>query len=625
MEDGNCRIIHLINLIITMALQREQIQEIVQQPGKKQIISKAIKHQARLRFHTESYMTPGEISAPFNEFCNWVQGLIPKDKYLLFLHLFQFPTPNVELAKKIYGELERVFDGRNSAVNFQFIDSTLRDDWEWYRQDILGEPDIWKTKGWATLKTAINSVIIIDLPTEQTGERPEPYFYFLGIEQVIDFSTKGDMLEWIIFKQAGNKIAAFDDEYMRLFEIDEKGKVGELITAVKHGLGYCPAKFFWTTSLSEQTPDVKENPLSPQLGNLDWLLFFRTSKKQLDLYAPYPIYSAYKANCNFRNNETGDYCDGGFLRNINGQYIILNNGTVERCPICSQKRISGAGSFIEIPIPTKDRPDLKDPVTITTVDINSLNYNVSETKRLEDEIYSKVTGTGGEVQQKESINEKQVTANFEDKKNVLLSLKTNFEKAQKFVDDTICRLRYGTEFISSNINWGTEFYLYSTEDLQNIYTAAKQSGASEARLDMIADQIIATENRNNPAQMQRMLLLKQIEPYRHLTLSEIQSLANKQLIDPVLMLIKINFSTFVDRFERENINIIEFASALPLKRKIEIINQKFKEYAEEQRTNISAGQTTGGNGPAGQNSPGAKTRNSGGTGTETGSSGGTRE
>ena len=572
-----------------MALLREQIKEQAKKPNKTAVIRKAMQHQARLRFHTESYIDPMEISMPFSRFCDWVKSLIPKDKYNIFLSLLKFPTQNVELTGEIFEELERVFDGRNSAVNFQFIDSTYADDWEWYRQEKLEEPEVWKTKGWNALKTAINSVMIIDLPSVQTSERPEPYFYFLGIENVIDFESKGETIEWIIFKQPENRIAAFDDEFMRVFDLDEKGQVGEIISEVRHGLGFCPARFFWTTPLSDDNPDVKKSPLSPQLGNLDWLLFFRVSKRHLDLYAPYPIYSAYAADCSFRNNETGDYCDGGFLRNIKGEYKMLRDGSVERCPVCSEKRIAGVGSFIEVPIPNDSRPDLRNPVTITTIDKNSLDYNTTEEKRLAYEIYTKVTGSGGEVQQKESINEMQVTANFEDKKNVLLSLKTNFEKAQTFIDDTICKLRYGESYLSCNINWGTEFYLYSAEDLQKIYSDAKKAGASEARLDMIADQIIATENRNNPIQLQRMLLLKQLEPYRHLTLSEMQSLLNKSLIDPVMMIIKINFATFVDRFERENINIIEFGSSLPLDRKIEIINQKFIEYVKEQQASIELG------------------------------------
>jgi hypothetical protein len=127
-----------------------------------------------------------------------------------------------------------------------------------------------------------------------------------------------------------------------------------------------------------------------------------------------------------------------------------------------------------------------------------------------------------------------------------------------------------------------------------MYTEAKKAGASEARLDMISDQIIATENRNNPLQAQRMYILKQLEPYRHLTLAELMDLQKEGLIDPILMRIKINFATFVDRFERENINITEFGSALPFNRKIDIINQKLKEYAEEQSSGNDPRQVSGG-------------------------------
>ena len=117
-------------------------------------------------------------------------------------------------------------------------------------------------------------------------------------------------------------------------------------------------------------------------------MFFSISKQHLDLYAPYPIYSAYEADCNFENSETGDYCDGGFLRNAKGEYKILNDGTVEKCPCCSEKRIAGPGSFLEVPIPnqTEGVADMRNPVQITTIDKDSLDYNVNECARLKNEI-----------------------------------------------------------------------------------------------------------------------------------------------------------------------------------------------------------------------------------------------
>ena len=78
-----------------------------------------------------------------------------------------------------------------------------------------------------------------------------------------------------------------------------------------------------------------------------------------------------------------------------------------------------------------------------------------------------------------------------------------------------------------------------------------------------------------------MFILKHLEPYRHYTFDELMKLQEKQLLNQDSLKIKINFSTFVDRFERENMNIIEFGSQLDFDKKISIINEKFKEYVRE--------------------------------------------
>ena len=85
-----------------------------------------------------------------------------------------------------------------------------------------------------------------------------------------------------------------------------------------------------------------------------------------------------------------------------------------------------------------------------------------------------------------------------------------------------------------------------------------------------------------------MLILKQLEPYPHKTLDEVLKLYEKKLIDEKLVKLKINFSTLVDKFERENINIIEFASNRPLREKIDIITNKLLEYVTENDTTGTA-------------------------------------
>lgn len=566
-----------------MALELNQIKQILQKPSKRQVIQKAVNMQRRLRFHTETNIAISDINQPTTIFLQWVKSLLPKDKFNIFLQLLKFPLPTPAVVEDVYRELERVFYSRNSSSSYQFTDSELAEDWANYKKNSLNEPEVWKTTGWKRMQVSPNSILVVDLPQIQKSSRPEPYFYWLEIDAVIDYQLSNfdnNIFEWLIFKQPNNQIAVFDDTHIRVYQLNEKNEIQSLVSEASHDLGYCPARFFWSTQLNEKNKDLKKNPITKELSNLDWYLFFALSKQHLDLYAPYPIYSAYEADCNFENSETGDYCDGGFLRNAKGEYKILNDGTVEKCPCCSEKRIAGPGSFLEVPVPNQSEgvADMRNPVQITTIDKDSLDYNVNECARLKNEIVISVVGSGGTVSEKEAINETQVTANFESKTSVLNALKTNFELAQKFIEDTICKLRYGNAFISSSISWGTEFYVFTVTELYSKYKQAKENGASNSELDAISQQILEVEYRNNPLVLQRMLILKQLEPYPHKTLDEVIKLFEKGLLDEKLVKLKINFNTLVDRFERENINIIEFASKKPLRDKINIITNKLLEY-----------------------------------------------
>lgn len=542
--------------------------------------------QKRLRFHTETNIAVSDINQPTTVFLNWVSQLLPKDKYNIFLHLFKYPLSTPAVAEDVYRELERVFYSRNSSSSYQFTDSELADDWQNYKRENLNEPEIWKTEGWKKMQVSPNSILIVDLPVVQTSVRPEPYFYWLEIDDVIDYETPdGTSIDWIVFRQPQNRVAVFDNQSTRVYQLNEKNEISSLVSEAVHDLGYCPARFFWTTQLNEKNKELKKNPITKELSNLDWYLFFSISKQHLDLYAPYPIYSAYEADCHFENNETGDYCDGGFLRNSNGDYKILADGAVEKCPCCSEKRIAGPGSFLEVPVPNVSEgiADLRNPVQITTIDKDSLDYNVNECVRLKNDIIISVVGSGGTVSEKEAINETQVAANFEAKTAVLNALKTNFEQAQKFIEDTVCRLRYGESFISSSISWGTEFYVFTVKELYDKYKLAKDNGASESELDAISQQIIEVEYRNNPLVMQRMLILKQLEPYPHKTQAEVVTLFEKGLLDKNKVVLKINFSSYIDRFERENINIIAFGSNLSLEDKVKTIYNKLLDYVTEEK------------------------------------------
>lgn len=572
-------------------------------------IGLAVLHQNRLRFHGEvvpstpalaswtyrgrqrqaesySLMTGGRegVAQALTDFMAMVENLIPHDKFEVFKTLFRFPVVTNEVLAVCYDKLSRIFEGRNPAFSYQFTSTEQRDDWEWYRQEKLGEPTVWSTKGWDFFKTQINSVLIVDVPAEQdaSDRYPQPYFYWLPIRDVIDFRadpSTGEM-KYIIFRQDGDKIAAFDDEYYRVFSA-KNGTIGELLVENRHDIGYCPARFFWNEPLSLDKPDIKASPVTKELDRLDWYLFYAISKRHLDTYGSYPIYWGYEQSCDFHNDETGDYCDGGFLKDKKGQWQYDNNGLLMPCPVCSRKRITGAGSFVEVPVPAEGQPDLREPVGMLSVDRQSLDYNHEEEERLRTDIITAIVGTNEQITTRDALNEQQIMANFESQSTVLQRVKKGFEAAQKFVDDTCCRLRYGSAFLGSSISYGTEFYLFTSDELRARYKTAKEAGMSEADLDALLQQIIETEYRNNPQQLQRMLILADLEPYRHLTRDEVLELHEKGLVTTEELMVKLNFADFIRRFERENMNVISFGETIDYDKKIGTIKQRLAEYARE--------------------------------------------
>ena len=567
-----------------MAISYDDIRKRLRENRRGATVSKAVRHQNRIRFHAQTELS-ASLAQPTADFLAFVSNLIPHDKFKLFKEMFRYPLKTNEVTGICFDKLSRVFDGRNPAFEYDFASPEDRDDWEDYRRSRLNEPEIWHTEGWERFKTDINSVLVVDLPEHQDGERPEPYFYWLPIDCVLDWDGYGDDLDHIVFTTDHDKrIAVIDDTSYRIYTRDAGRNIGSLVSEHPHGLGFCPARFFWQDAISLRDPYIKQSVLTKELESLDWYLFFHISKRHLDLYGSYPIYSGYEQSCDFSNAENGDYCDGGYLKNKQGYYKLDTAGLPCRCPKCGDKRIAGVGSFVEVPIPVEGQPDLRNPVQMLSVDRSSLDYNVTEEERLKDDIIASVVGMQEEQMSTQAVNESQVRATFESQSTILNRVKKGFEAAQKFVDDTICRLRYGASFSGSVINYGTEFFIYSASELRERYKTAKESGASESELDALQNQIIETEYRTNPAKRHRLMLLSELEPYRHLTRDEMLTLYREGVVTSDELRLKLNFMALIRRFERENTNILEFGSAIPYERKIEIIKATLDGYAKESAT-----------------------------------------
>lgn len=578
-----------------MPLQVEQIKAILKSGGKKEEVNRAHNQELRLRLHSETTLTQSETSRAVTMFLEYVRGLIPKDKFRSFSALFSYPVKTVSFVDKVYGALFKIFDGKNPVFEYEFRNPEAHADWEIYKDEKLDDARIWKTKGFEALRSRINSIAIVDLPAEQLTTNPEPYWYLLDVTNVIDLSGKENgEIDWIIFRQEveiegvmKKVIAVFDEVSYRIFSVPETNTydIGVVLLETSHGLGYCPARFFWDMPLNYSRPFVRKSPLSGLLSLLDWLLFSEVSRNHLNLYASYPIYWSFAEDCDFENDIQGQYCKDGYLQDRDGNYILRSTGSLQQCPKCGPKNLAGPGSHIKVdpPGPDNNNADLRDPVSIVTIDKGALDYNVEEVQRLREEIFSCVVGNVIDPLSTQAINEKQVLSFFESRGDVLKQLKGSFETIQQWVNDTICRLRYGEQYIGSSINYGTEFFLISSDMLLSMYERARAANMGSQVLDMIQDKYFETKYKNNPEQLKRVRVEMNLQPFRHLTNEEVRGMYAANQIKFEDYYIKVNFSSLLMRFERENLNILEFGSGVSFEKKINSIQKVFISYAEEAR------------------------------------------
>lgn len=558
-----------------------QAAEAARRGGRNSEIADMVRQQERIRFHVQTEVTDNVASPARRDFLAFVKNLIPDDKYRLFCSLFRYPVASNEICGVIFDRLSRIFDGKNAALNYEFNDGNAASDWDIYRRDVLREPSVWADDAWERFRTDIDCLVVVDMPDAPADGLPEPYFYFVSPERLIGYDNglHGEVL-WVAFRD-GKRNIVIDGGAYRVY--DENWV---LVSERAHSLGYCPCAWFWNVPLSLERPWLKWSPVSRQLSALDWWLFFHISKQQLDLFGAYPIYSGYEPECDYEDGN-GRHCSHGYLVDEADHYVYDSNGLV-RCPVCASKRITGAGSFVEVPVPTEGQPDLRNPIQKLDADVDALKFNVDEEDRLRRHIIDASVGSDDSILSVSAVNDKQIDAEFESKSVILRRVKVGFERIQTFVDSTICRLRYGSAFLGASINYGTDFFTLSGTELRERYKAAKEAGASESELDAIQRQIVESDYRSDPRMRARMRMLSELEPYRHLTVDEAVSLYREGLLDERELRLKMDFTSYISRFERENTDIVAFGSQSDYRTKIDTIRKTLLNYADERRKEFAA-------------------------------------
>ncbi len=566
-----------------MVLEPNQILELIREPRSKEKIREAVYQEERLKMHGEPkvtrYSTLGAYSgnSAESDFFSYVDHLLPKRKYERFVQLYTYPVKTNEFFENVYSEFHKVFQSNNSYVKCEFSDEELEMEFK-DKEAIIS--DWFRVQGFRNMATRINGLLVVDMPEEEDGD---PYFYFVDVKSLVDIKNdENGNAHYVILKVDEDIYNVFDKQYSRTVEVT--GDSIRVLKEFEHGLGWCPARMMWTDDLSHRDHIVKQSPFSKSLSRLDLLLFKMVSSEYADLYSSYPILSAYKAKCDY-SDHYGNQCNHGSIYLASHDDPRMQGETID-CPACKGSDMIGAGTIFWIDPPEdKEQHDAIETIKRLDADVESLEYIKGDIGALENQIRFDVNGRGEMEGNSQAKNEMQIAKDFEAMQNAMMRYKRNMEIAQQFITDTFATMKYGDAYGGCIINYGDQFYLSTEEQLKADIKMSKDAGLPSYEIVNMLEQLNGTKYRNSPTQKKRSSILMDLDPFPAMSLNEILKMESG--LDPMDVIIKKNFDQFVNRFERENINLVRFGQDIDYNVKIDSILEVFREYANEKAGSLN--------------------------------------
>lgn len=600
-----------------MHLDLNQIQKLVKERPHSNEIEDGVVMAARLRFHTDPIVnnfhhnhfdddhkkdnsfTGHHHNSYLDHYLAWIYLTIEdrekQSRFLSYLH--NGPYPTVELLEKLWNKRDRIFRAQDAFTRVEFTEDSLNDDSDEYLKEICFR-EFMENVVRNHEKTSPNSFVVIDLPRFErdleTGEPinlpefPEPRPIMVDIRAVIDYDRDNKELTHCIYHAEpsfpqfpkGSIIAVDRFAYWVIPKDKDEIPVFDNGFSIPHNLGFVPAVQIGKKQLKKQDNLVMSNILVSSLGELDSLLLAQVSKKYLDGYMN-PIIELLEEVCDYKD-DNGDLCNNGEIQKFTGVHHTSGERQFRTapCPTCKARGMIFPGSILTRSVRVDADPDQGALAAFITPDVDFLKYTREEINLKKDDIIGCTVGVMPEAND-QAKNIPQVEAGTESRMDVLLSESENRASVKQEILKIIFTIRYRDMFIRVKVHGGTQFLLRTTQQIMESMKEAKEIGASQTELMEFKEQLIRTEFANDPQKQARQLLLLQLEPVPLSNLLEANNLLAKGLISKENFVIKANFDTFIRRFEREKVDLLEFLSLSSPAAKVTIVSKILQGYARD--------------------------------------------
>ena len=567
---------------MAQALSESQALELLKSPPNRDEIAHGNDYQSGLRVFTLPLFDRDLLKEKaWLRFRETLKKRLTAEKYKAIANQYSFPLSIVNLSEDLMLDLYKVFDGRDASFSVSYPEGNSRA--KELGDAVLSELNVrrWiEDEGKKVLKCAPNTVVVLD-----KDEEGNPLVLAIPNERIYGYiADKEGNFEIFMFvhskgvdenKRPWTKYAYYDAESYRVWE--EKEGNWSLLTANPHTLGSCPARFFYNQPRVDKHRFDRAIPLTPVMGVMeDW--------QELELFDTYQWkHSAFQTVEYALNPCENDNCTDGI---ISVDAVVGEGGEVlqkeyqAQCQTCAKNAFMGPGTAIGIEVGVdKDDMDIRGVLRYVAPIVESLKAAGEKNDSRKTEIKESVVGYSDAITS-EAINPVQIGALVESRKQPLFAIKHHLEELYKWIVKGVMKLTYDIP-VSVHANYGTEFFILTTEDIAKIIVLLKEAGVQSSVIAEFNRMLVATKYKSDPEKVERMLIAADLEPNAYDSIEEARKKFMEKSMNPMDYFIKANFTSLLREFEIRNGDIVTYGSDILYKDKIKAIKETLIEYVNQ--------------------------------------------
>lgn len=565
--------------------QQEQLSYFTQSQVQPEITQSYISTWAQRNYATNDY------------FLSWIKNIFRTENFITMYKYLRFPLPSAKLVNDdIVPQLNRVFTAEDAyrlyKINGTPIETPEELQFNEFQRELFNQ-----------FLFGFNNVIFTDL-----SDINKPKREFIDIKHVVAIDVCGDRIERIAVRAEMKNPAANtppsplrpnpnvprpdlsakqDDEIYGYLYADDKeyifyDKDYNPIKTTPHDLGECPADFVSQEQFiaTEKNCVVRKSIFSYVREELEEYTFLKTLLKMSEPNGAIPVVTMLQTN--IVNNKAGKQKKGVSTQEPMTAFEIGGAHSQVGSDVAPSDGQLQTGTVIKI-APQKDDSGKIDMTLVTDyfkfhyIPIECLKYINERLEFIKSNIISSVVGHYKD-DVKVAKNEKQVNTGLIEKQDNLKRIADNLSKVITKTDFKFLALEYGREAVSVDVFLGTDFFLESADELYDLF--AKSPNPLESK--RILDRLSQNRNRNNPTMAKRERILYKLLPYAN---DKDFGIALEQMIvDDVTKQLQLRFTYWIDLFESEYGDLVEFwnSSKMNEKEKTIFIYNLIKDKINEQ-------------------------------------------